>query len=210
MINCQPSKIVNPSNASSLRIAGFGACMITGYPHEGGGLFEVACELVEKSLLRSVQSHIVSLGGFPAPRASKYLKKVFDFNPDYIVIQFGATDALCPIRARSRSTIRCSKPGVASGTSASTNHARPASALSSLRWEVASLIGYLRKINPITPLSLYIAAIEHMVDNCRSAGIAPVVLSPFVYGSRYTMRNAIAYVNALEKLHFHSEGHDFS
>jgi hypothetical protein len=59
------------------------------------------------------------------------------------------------------------------------------------------LIGYLRKIDPITPLSSYIAAIGAMVDDCRSAGITLVVLSPFVYGSRYTMRNAISYTNAL-------------
>jgi hypothetical protein len=57
-----------------LRIAGFGACMITGYPHKGGGLFEIACGLIEKGLSRPVESTIVSLGGFPAPRAEKYLK----------------------------------------------------------------------------------------------------------------------------------------
>jgi hypothetical protein len=39
-----------------------------------------------------------------------------------------------------------------------------------------------------------------MVDDCRSAGITAVVLSPFVYGSRYTMRNAISYTNALHEL----------
>jgi hypothetical protein len=61
------------------------------------------------------------------------------------------------------------------------------------------LIGYLRKIDPITPLSSYIAAIGAMVDDCRSAGITPVVLSPFVYGSRYAMRNAISYTNALRE-----------
>jgi hypothetical protein len=39
-----------------------------------------------------------------------------------------------------------------------------------------------------------------MVDDCRSAGITAVVLSPFVYGSRYTMRNGIAYTKALHEL----------
>ena len=53
----------------ALRIAGFGACMISGYPHQGGGLFEVGCAAIEKSLLHPVQSIFVSLGGFPAPRA---------------------------------------------------------------------------------------------------------------------------------------------
>src|ERR1700758_385956 len=93
----------NPSNISTLRVAGFGACMITGYPHEGGGMFETACGFVERRLSRPVQSAIFSLGGFPAPRAEKYLRKrVFDFNPQYVVIQFGATDAQCPIRGENR------------------------------------------------------------------------------------------------------------
>ena len=181
--------------------------MITGYPHESSGMLEVACRWVEKRLSRPVQSTIVSLGGFPAPRAEKYLKtKVFDFGPRYIVIQFGATDALCPIRAGSRptdrgtelSTDRNSKSSAALG--AASYHGQPASVLSSLRWQIASLIGRLRKIEPVTPLSSYIAAIERMVGDCRSAGITPVVLSPFVYGSRYTMRRAIPYVDALHEL----------
>ena len=50
--------------------------------HKGAGLFEVACRFVEKSLSRPVQSTIVTLGGFPATRVEKHLKrKVFDFNP---------------------------------------------------------------------------------------------------------------------------------
>src|SRR5579872_6260303 len=104
----------------SLKIAGFGACMITGYPHEGGGLFETACGLVEKRLSRPVQSTVVSLGGFPAPRAAKYLrKKLFNFNPQYVVIQLGATDAQCPIRAGSRPNDCGSKLGDNSSISVS-------------------------------------------------------------------------------------------
>ena len=201
-----PSTTVNPdsSDISNLRIAGFGACMITGYPHNGAGLFEVACGLVEKRLARPVRSTVVSLGGFPAPRAEKYLKKkVFGFNPKYIVIQLGATDAQCPIRAGSRRTSELtahvsSKPDAA--LMSSSYHGQSATAMSSLRWLLATLIGHLRKIEPITPLSSYIAAIERMVDDCRSAGIKPVVLSPFVYGSRYTMRKAVPYVDALQEL----------
>jgi lysophospholipase L1-like esterase len=180
--------------------------MITGYPHEGAGLFEVACGLVEQRLSRPVQSTIVSLGGFPAPRAEKYLKKLFDFDPQYIVIQFGATDAQCPIRAGSRPTDHCSSLSANSNSSHSaapgraSYHGQPATALSPLRWQLASVIGYLRKIEPITPLASYIAAIERMVDDCRLANIKPVVLSPFVYGSRYTMRKATRYVDALKEL----------
>jgi lysophospholipase L1-like esterase len=189
---------------STLRIAGFGACMITGYPHEGGGLFDVACGVVKERLARPVQSNVVSLGGFPAPRAEKYLsKKLFAFDPDYIVIQFGATDAQCPIRATSRPDRRPSGDNSETSTTRLTAsyHARPATALSHLRWQLASSIGQIRRIEPITPLPSFVTAIEHMIDECRSAHVRPVILSPFAYGSRYTSKRAVAYVDALRGLH---------
>jgi hypothetical protein len=179
--------------------------MITGYPHEGGGLFDVACGVVKERLARPVQSTVVSLGGFPAPRAEKYLsKKLFAFNPDYIIIQLGATDAQCPIRAASRPTDH--RPnGENSETNAAQSmasyHAQPATVLSHLRWQVASSIGQIRRIEPITPLPSYVAAIEHMIDECRSVHVRPVILSPFAYGSRYTSKRAMAYVDALHGLH---------
>src|ERR1700733_12343216 len=113
--------------------------MINGYPHGRGGLFEVACRVAEKALSRPVRSHLVSLGGFPAPRAAKHLKqRVFAFDPDYIVIQFGATDAQCPIRARNRGDSLSSKSSLC--LKDAKNHGRPATVVSALRWEIASLI----------------------------------------------------------------------
>jgi hypothetical protein len=182
--------------------------MISGYPHQGAGMFDVACKVVEKRLTRPVLSEIVSLGGFPAPRAAKYFKKkVFDSDPGYIVIQFGSGDAECPIGSGPSKTIRrfqLSTHGLSGLSAAQTSiahHDRPATMLSLLRWQAKSILGYLRQAQPITPLSSYIAAIDLMVADCRTAGIKPVVLSPFVYGSRYTMRKAIAYVDALKELH---------
>ena len=196
--------------------------MISGYPHEGGrGFFEIACRSIERHMSRTVQSKNVSLGGFPVPRAEKHLRsKVFDFNPHYIILQFGATDAQCPIRRRSRPTDHTSQPNAVLGKPATQNrrnsnmfdgwwettHDQPYTLLSPFRWEVASTIGFLRKIKPITPLSTYITAMEHMVDDCMSAHITPVVLSPFVFGSRYTMRNAILYRNELHELYSRVKG----
>ncbi len=209
---------------SCLKIAGFGACMITGYPHKDLGFFEFACRLIEERLLRPVQSRIVSLGGFPAPRAEKYLKKrVFDFNPHYIVIQYGATDAQCPIRQTSRPTDHSRAEPILLSAHARhhkksapsdlkrflstrlnqigrTTHDTPYSIRSAVQWELASAIGFLRRIEPITPLSEYICAMRRMVEDCISADITPVVLSPFVYGSRYTMKQAVLYADALQEL----------
>jgi lysophospholipase L1-like esterase len=206
-------QIRNPdqNELAALRIAGFGACMITGYPHQGAGLFEVACDVVKERLARPVLSTIASLGGFPAPRAEKYLrKKLFGFDPDYIVIQLGATDAQCPIRAASRPTNRVtpcinSHSSVGTARYASSYHAQPARAFSPMRWRLASAIGHLRRIEPITPLPSYVAAILRMVEECRSEDIRPVVLSPFVYGSGYTTKKAAAYVDALRDLHRKSQ-----
>ncbi len=185
-----------------LRIAGFGACMITGYPHMGGGLFEVACTIAEESLSRRIESVVVSLGGFTAHRAQTYLKKkLFNFNPHYIVIQFGATDAQCPIRKNNLKASRGSKSSIKPSTASRNAQYLQSSMLSYFRWELASLLGSLRKLEPIAPISLYTAAIETMVADCRSAGITPVVLTPFVYGSRYTARKAISYTDALQELH---------
>jgi len=201
---------LNPSDISILRIAGFGGCLISGYPHEGGGLFEVACGMIETSLSQTLQSTIVSLVAPPAPCVTKHLEKALDFNPHYVVLQFGATDARCPIRRRSvyhhseSSTVGASRPILTVETltrETASRHGRPASALSLLRWEIASLLGHIRKIKPITPLFRYVAAIECMVEDCLTTGSTPVVLSPFGYGSRYSMKNAIRYSNALHELY---------
>ena len=160
--------------------------------------------LVEHTLQHSVPSTIVSLHGFPASRAAKYLRqKVFKFNPDYIVIQFGATDASCSIRSRKHLTSGSAKSSGALGAAinhiATINHIHAATVFTLLRWEIASVLGFILKPQVHTTLSTYTAAIESMVDDCTSAGITPVVLPPFVFGSRYSTKNAILYTDALHE-----------
>jgi lysophospholipase L1-like esterase len=187
-----------------LNIVGFGACMISGYPHERG-MVAIACELIEKELASPVTSLVVSLGGFPAPRAQKYLSnKVLDCKPDYVVFQFGSTDAQCPIRKRNRPGAHVAgvdRPRALQPIRDDSYHRKPTTAFSLMRWELISLLGFIGRLAPITPLASHIATIEQMMLQCRSAGAVPVVLSPFVYGSRYTMRNAIRYAKALRDLH---------
>jgi hypothetical protein len=48
--DCRRPAIASSSDALPLTIAGFGACMIAGYPYQNGGLFEVACKFVENKL----------------------------------------------------------------------------------------------------------------------------------------------------------------
>jgi hypothetical protein len=169
--------------------------MIGGYPHDKGSMLEVACSSIEKQILRTVSSTVVSLGGFSAPRAEKFLRqKVLGLNPHYVVIQFASTDAQCPVRKSNRPASSSSQ------RSAFSYHRRPVTMLSLLRWEIITLIGRLRKLTPINPLPSHIAAIMRMTAECKSAGITPVVLSPFLYGSRYTTANAFSYVKAVHDL----------
>jgi hypothetical protein len=188
------------SNHARLRIAGFGACMMRGYPHKSGGFFDIACTRVANDLARSVDSKIFSFGGFPAPRAEKYLEpKVIGYAPNYIIMQFASFDALCPVRRSSLSVRVASGPDVGSPSSLS-NESRPATPWSWLRWELATLLGYLRRLEPVTPLSAYLPVMERMIDSCIAADVTPIVLTPFVYGSRYSSRNGVTYANALREL----------
>jgi hypothetical protein len=195
-----------------LKIAGFGACMITGYPHKSGSFFTIACNQVAKDLACPVESKIFSFGGFPAPRAGKYLEpKVRSYAPNYVIIQFASLDALCPVRRsslsiRSSSSVRgvsgagLGSPASVWNTDNTSQQGKPATPWAGLRWELASLWGYLRKLEPTTPLSAYLPAMERMINSCIAANATPIVLTPFVYGSRYSMASGVAYANALREL----------
>jgi hypothetical protein len=194
------------SNHPPLRVAGFGACMISGYPHDScAGFFNVACAHVEEDLCCSVESKIFSFGGFPAPRAEKYLAdKVIGCAPNYIIIQLAALDALCPVR-QGRLYFR-GLSGAKGGSSARLRETddrscRKEAGLSSwMRWELASILGYLQKLEPTTSLSAYMPVMERMIDSCMAADVTPVVLTPFVYGSGYSMRSGVTYADALREL----------
>jgi lysophospholipase L1-like esterase len=41
---------------------------------------------------------------------------------------------------------------------------------------------------------------ERMIDACISADVTPIALTPFVYGSRYSMRSGVTYASALREL----------
>jgi lysophospholipase L1-like esterase len=186
------------TDTSPVRILGFGACMISGFPHESGGFFEVGCRLVERELNRRVEAKVVSLHNFPAPRAVKHLSaKLSKHRPSYVVIQFGATDANCAVR---RSNRRTASTNSATERSIPSNRYRPPNAAVRLRWEVASVAAFVRRPAPITSEGAFIEALKHMADDCLSASAIPIVLTPFVFGSRYSTKNAIRYAHSMAEL----------
>ena len=189
------------SNECKLKVSGFGACMISGYPHKGDGFFKLACDQIESSAGVSIIRNEQSCGGFPAPRAAKFLqKRVLDKRPDFVVIQLGSLDALCSVRH----SIGGGSLGDASATKKSNKSATvqdaPATFRSRPRWFLATIIGFAFSLAPVTPLSLYLLTMEDVIDRCLAAGATPIVLTPFVYGSYYSMRSGIKYAEALKVL----------
>ena len=183
-------------NRPKIRITGLGACMIGGYPHDTGSFYDLACEDIAARCDVEVQRHVHSLGGFPAPRAAKYLaKKVLPEKPDYVVIQLASLDALCPVRKGPSSSARGS-----SFDGPSAVQVKSASLTSRMRWLVASVLGVVLHLEPTTPLPQLLEVMDFMIQQCLDQRATPVIIGPFVYGSMYSMRNGLRYADALRTL----------
>jgi lysophospholipase L1-like esterase len=178
-----------PQQQKCLRIMGFGACMISGYPFNSGGFVELAVKEIQARTALDVQMKVLSLSGFPAQRAAKYLKRqVIPYSPDYAVIQFGSTDAACVLRKRQKTSISGQKDY------------KSASHLSILRWKLRSIAADILKPEANSALECYLPAMEDIIAGCIDARIKPVVLSPFIFGANYSMRNAAHYAELLRHM----------
>jgi lysophospholipase L1-like esterase len=192
----------DPERWQEITIGGFGACMISGRPHDHGGFFQLACEEIAARSKGSVTSTLDSFGGFPAPRAAKYLQtRVLKSKPDFVIIQFGSTDAACPFRSGPlfRSAYK-KKPKTEAKNGVQDAQSKPATTWSYVRWYLSAIIGFAFQVPPITPLPEYLAAIDDIIDQCLAAGTIPIVLTPFVYGSPYSTRSGVRYAKALRRL----------
>ena len=188
-------------NTREIMIVGFGTCMISGYPHDNGGFFKLACEEIATKSEASVTSAVHSFGGFPAPRAAKYLeRRALSKKPDFVIIQLGTLDALCPVRPELLGSARSKNLKTKIRNSTENAQLTPASNWSYPRWILAAFIGFAFQLQPTTPLPQFIAAIDGIIDQCLAAGAIPIVLTPFVYGSLYSMRSGVRYANALREL----------
>ena len=192
---------VTRNNIYSLNIMGFGACMIGGFPDVSESFFRIACDFVSIKLECSIDSSVKSLHGFSAPRAEKHIKKLICLKPDYVIFQFGSSDASCGLglsgvqikrRVSAGTGLRAALP--------SSRKLHPPTPLTLLRWQVSSFIGHFLNPTPVTDLESFIAAYESMITQCISSDITPVVLSPFIFGTRHSMNNAIRYAQSLNDL----------
>ena len=179
-----------------MKIVGFGACMIQGTPFaREESFFERAIAKVKLGCEGPVETEIVALGGFTAPRVVRYLNdKVLAKKPAIVVLQFGATDTAIPLRKRL---------GSLSGTSLSKASTQisgdPANGFNRLRWCVNGWVSELLSLQPVTEKRLYLDSIHSMVAQAQSAGARIVVISPFVSGYCRSNRYAKDYTRALQR-----------
>jgi len=191
----------------SLSIRGFGACMIAGYPLPAEtGFLHQAVQYLRQAGKLEVEFEIETMGGFPVERARKHFsKKVLVHRPDVVVLQFGSIDASARLRRgfgvrwffRKDAGMRhLFTRGVGGREEVSP---QPPAPLDLFKWQFRNLGSEILRVAPMTPLENYLAAILNMVDECRRAGSAVVVLSPFVMGGGRGNRFARRYARALEQ-----------
>lgn len=77
-----------------MKIVGFGACMIDGFPFDKNkSFFSLFINKLNNEYGGCIESDVISLNGFKIERAVKHIRKVISKNPDLVIIQFGALDA---------------------------------------------------------------------------------------------------------------------
>ena len=179
----------------NLSIAGFGAGMMTGFPlpSEPGFLHRAVQPLLASGQF-NVVFDIVDMGSVTAHQAQRQLaRKVLAQRPDIVVLQFGSTDVGTPLRnGFGRHHLFKKVSHVRERV-----YARPSDPLHLLEWHLHGLASELLLIRPVTSLKNYLNAHLGMVYECRVAGSAVVVVSPFVMGTGRSNRFARLYTAAL-------------
>ena len=163
----------------TITIAGFGACIITGYPvPEEAGFLRKAIARAQTEVDVEIKYHIATLTACPAPTALERLaENVFPHNPDIVVLQFGQTDAKIAVRrlwndVLGRRPIK--KPFVMPSD-------RPPQLENRLDAFFRGCAGLALGARPVTSRADYRRTIAKMVDAVVSFGAYPIVFTPFVF-----------------------------
>ena len=139
----------------------------------------------------AVETSVISLPGLPINRAIKYYKrKIKPLRPDIVVVQFGSTDSVIPIRKRLGKLGRATTPPPVD------NSGKP----SRLKWWFKSLIAELLLLNPITDEKTYIESIRCIITQAQTTSTAVVLVSPFVLASSRSNRCSRKYTQCLKRV----------
>jgi len=176
--------------------------MINGTPFAyADSFFAKAIERLNQESGGPIRSEVVSLGGFPAPRAVKHFKKrVLSGKPDIVVLQFGSGDAAVPIQKKIDSLSSSSRKA-RSSIREDTSHINDDRITwrHVLKWEIKSLVGLLLRMPPVTSQEKYLEAIRQIIAEAKETNTTLIVLSPFVFGSRLSALYAKRYTAALRE-----------
>jgi lysophospholipase L1-like esterase len=194
-----------------LRIDGFGACMISGYPNlPQESFFFYFRELLEADLKGPVAHSTLSLGGFPISRVAKQLKKAVAGHPDFLLVQFGSTDITVSLKQSLLSrlahqfhySVKLPGSGSKSKSKAPVNMEPFRSSWGRRSFELLKL--GLCRILSVEPIhggaSVYKESMEEICRGALSAGAIPILLAPFPHGDRVSDGWARRYRDILEKI----------
>jgi hypothetical protein len=173
-----------------MKILGYGACMIKGTPFGPECSFlHIATSRLKQNPRSAIQTQVVSLPSFDAPRAKKHIRcKLLGHKPNIVVIQFGSTDAAVPIRKHLGRI----------GGQAIKNTDTSITFMDVFKWHLKTTISTLLFLRPVTPEADYIRAMTGMVARSLSMQVTPIVISPFPFGSSRSDYFSRAYSNRLK------------
>lgn len=180
-----PGAIRRMRDQRAQTIVGFGACMSSGYPiGESASFLRL---FVDSSLARPVTLRTVSLGGFTAPRAARFLRKrVIALQPDVLVLQFGTLDSSPPLREWYNSTARKLRPSRPPTPALEPQRSQDgtwlpyrSTARTAAKTTAKALLSLCLGLGPRVPRGAFVGTIAQMCRESRAAGAYVIVLSPF-------------------------------
>lgn len=162
-----------------ISVLGFGACLITGYPlPEEAGFFGMAVKRAAVELNRGIDHKIVTITSCTAPKAvTRLAEDVLPQRPDIVVFQFGQSDIKVAVKRLWREVTgqqRSPKePVLVTEKPLRLNHR--------IDLFLRACAGLALGARPYTLRDDYRQSIAKMVETVVSAGIYPIVFTPFVF-----------------------------
>jgi lysophospholipase L1-like esterase len=160
--------------------------MLKGYPHrQEDSFFQLALGQVASTVATPVVSSLYTLGGFPITHVPKHLARhCLDAKPDVVVIQFASSDLVVPLGLRRKLRGRKRKATVDPVVVESPT------LRNQLIWYLQGLVGDKLQLKSVTAPEVYITTMLQIIQTFLDHHIIPVVMSPFVFGSRRSDRFA--------------------
>jgi len=170
--------------------------MIGGFPLPvQAGFFNQAADIVRLRSGYEVESDTVAMDRFSACKAQEGLSaKVLARRPDIVVLQFGSSDAMAPLRRGIGIRWLAAKRKINKPAQVST---QPAGWKHILKWRLWGLASDLLQVRPHSTLNDFLAAYDNMVTQCLANNSSVVVLSPLVMGSARSNRFSRRFSKAL-------------